>query len=73
MGSGRSGVGRRELPKGASGALVTLAGREILSLTLLRPVSADVDPFQEYPNRDWERLYRDVSPDSGVSDAGRAE
>jgi nitrate reductase alpha subunit len=65
MSSDRSGVSRREFLKGASGTLATLAGSELLSLGLLRPASAAIDPFRDYPNRDWERVYRDLyAPDS---------
>ena len=57
---GKLDVSRREFLKGASVAAALVAGSEILSLSLLRPASAAVNPLAHYPNRDWERLYRDV-------------
>jgi nitrate reductase alpha subunit len=59
MGFGR-GIRRREFLKGASVTLGAFAAGELLSLSVLRPASAQGNPLAEYPSRDWEVLYRDV-------------
>jgi nitrate reductase alpha subunit len=59
MGSG-SGIKRRDFLKGASATFGAIAAGELLSLSVLRPASAQANPLAEYPNRDWETLYRDV-------------
>lgn len=53
-------LSRRDFLKGASATAAVIAGSELLSLTLLRPASAAVNPLEHYPNRDWEKLYRDI-------------
>jgi len=42
---------------GASGALI--AGRAVAGARFLRPLSVD-NPLSAYPNRDWEKVYRDL-------------
>ena len=54
------GINRRRFLEGASTSLALLAGSELLSLSVLRPASAAVNPLEHYPDRDWERLYRNV-------------
>jgi hypothetical protein len=69
------GIRRREFLKGASVTLGAFAAGELLSLSVLRPASAQGNPLAEYPNRDWEVLYRDVYTydDSFVFDAKRLD
>lgn len=56
-----TGVSRREFLKGASTGVAVLAAGEVLSLSVLRPAQAALrNPLDHYPERDWERLYRDV-------------
>ena len=55
-----SGIHRRTFLKGASTTLALALGGELLSLSALRPASAQINPLADYPDRDWERLYRDV-------------
>jgi nitrate reductase alpha subunit len=55
-----SNFSRREFLKGASATAALVAGSELLSLSVLRPASAASNPLAEYPERDWERLYRNV-------------
>jgi nitrate reductase alpha subunit len=55
-----SGLSRRDFLRGASASVAVIAGSELLSLSLLRPASAAVNPLSHYPNRDWEQLYRNV-------------
>jgi nitrate reductase alpha subunit len=59
MGSG-SGIRRRDFLKATSATLGVIAAGELLSLSVLRPASAEGNPLAEYPSRDWETLYRDV-------------
>jgi len=55
-----SGWRRREFLKGASATVAAFAASELLSLSVLRSASASSNPLAGYPNRDWEKLYRDV-------------
>jgi nitrate reductase alpha subunit len=55
-----SGVKRRDFLKGASAAFAVVAGSELLSLSVLQPASASANPLADYPDRNWESLYRDV-------------
>ena len=55
-----SGVKRREFLKGAGASFAVVAGSELLSLTVLKPAAASTNPLATYPDREWERLYRDV-------------
>ena len=57
---GKLDVSRREFLKRTTTTAVLVAGSDILSLSMLRPASAAVNPLAHYPNRDWERLYRDL-------------
>lgn len=44
-----------------------IAGK-LLSLSILRPAHVIENPLQYYPDRDWERHYRDIyaHDDSGI-------
>lgn len=53
-------LNRRDLPKGTSATAAAVAASELLSLALLRPAHAAVNPLKHYPDRDWEQLYRNV-------------
>lgn len=55
----RRPVTRRDFLKGASATAGAVALGDLLSLAVLRPAQA-ASPLQDYPDRDWERLYRDV-------------
>jgi nitrate reductase alpha subunit len=57
---GDSRVKRRDFLKGASATVAMVAGADLLSLAVLRPASAATNPLADYPERDWESLYRDV-------------
>ncbi|MBW2395159.1 MAG: molybdopterin-dependent oxidoreductase, partial [Deltaproteobacteria bacterium] len=63
-----SGMKRREFLAGTGATLAMVAGAELLSFSVLTPAAAATNPLAEYPNRDWETLYRDVyaSDDSFV-------
>jgi nitrate reductase alpha subunit len=54
------GISRRDFLKRATTGAGAIAAGELLSLSLLRPASAAVSPLEHYPDRDWEKLYRDV-------------
>ncbi len=56
----RNDFSRREFLHGASVAGGLLAVSNLLSLSLLRPAHAIDNPLAFYPNRDWEKLYRDA-------------
>ena len=56
----RSGMKRRDFLKGAGATLAVVAGSELLSLSILKPALAMTNPLAEYPDRNWEDLYRDV-------------
>ena len=56
----RHDVTRRTFLKHASATAGFIAASDLLSLTLLRPAEAAVNPLEHYPDRDWEKLYRDV-------------
>ena len=55
-----SRISRRTFLQGASSGLALIAGSELLSLSVLRPASAATNPLADYPDRNWERLYRDL-------------
>ncbi|MEE8556758.1 MAG: molybdopterin-dependent oxidoreductase, partial [Myxococcota bacterium] len=48
---------RREFLRTAS---AVVAGSQLMSLSMLQPISAATNPLEYYPDRDWEKLYRDV-------------
>ncbi len=54
------GLHRRDFLKGASATPAAVAGSDLLSFAVLRPASAAVNPLADYPDRDWEKLYRDL-------------
>ena len=59
----RSERGGSKVTRRAFLTLAALAATEAAcrpSLSLFQPSDEIVDPFQHYPSRDWERLYRDV-------------
>ncbi len=56
----RQPVTRRDFLKGASATAGAIAAGDLLSLAILRPAQAATSPLDHYPDRDWERLYRDV-------------
>ncbi len=57
---GVAGISRRDFLKAAGGATagVLLLGRTGLALRRLSPISV-ANPLESYPDRDWERVYRD--------------
>ena len=56
----QTAIGRRDFLKGTSATIAMIAASELLSLSALRPASAATNPLAEYPDRNWEKLYRDV-------------
>ena len=59
---------RRQFLKGAVGAAAGIAAYETLGSLELEPTLASrmliptdqlINPLEQYPNRDWERVYRD--------------
>ena len=58
--TGSKGVSRRDFLKGATASVAALAGSELLSLSLLQPAHAVTNPLAHYPERGWEKLYRDL-------------
>ncbi len=51
---------RRDFLKRSTAAGAALGATELLSLSLLRPAHAKGSPLDFYPERGWERLYRNV-------------
>jgi nitrate reductase alpha subunit len=51
---------RRDFLRSASATAGVIAAGDLLSLALLRPASAAINPLESYPDRGWEKLYRDV-------------
>ncbi len=53
------------LPKGVVGVVGAMyLPRELLRFSFLQPIEPGHNPLQSYPNRDWERVYRDLyTPD----------
>jgi nitrate reductase alpha subunit len=54
------GITRREFLQSAAVVTGVIAASNLLSLSILRPAHAIGNPLEYYPNRDWERLYRDI-------------
>lgn len=53
------------LPPSAAAAVAAALPREILNLAFLQTVEPGHNPLQAYPNRGWEKVYRDLyTPDS---------
>ncbi|MBF0336390.1 MAG: molybdopterin-dependent oxidoreductase [Nitrospirae bacterium] len=60
-------ISRRNFLKAATGGvmLTALAAKEALALNALEPAVGVADPLSHYPNRGWEKVYRDIyKPDS---------
>ncbi|MEM4970930.1 MAG: molybdopterin-dependent oxidoreductase [Sulfolobales archaeon] len=60
---------RRDFLRAASSAaLATLFSRfpeEFLAFEFIEPIEPSINPLEQYPNRGWENIYRDIySPDS---------
>lgn len=55
-------VSRRKFLKVTAGgtALSLMGGRQILAMKALQPAIGIENPLKHYPNRDWEKLYRDL-------------
>jgi len=56
------GITRRELVKGAAlatGAVAAAGLGGTLALSILRPLPDIPNPLEHYPEREWERVYRD--------------
>jgi nitrate reductase alpha subunit len=51
---------RREFLKTASTTAALAGGTQLLSLSILRPAGAVLNPLEHYPDRNWEQLYRNV-------------
>lgn len=67
----RFSISRRDFLKAVASAPLGLAlasldlPEEVLSFTYIEPVSPGINPLEHYPNRGWERAYRDIyTPDS---------
>jgi len=59
---------RREFLAALPAAAAALGGlelpEELLSLAVLQPLEPGLNPLQRYPNRDWEKVYRELyTPD----------
>jgi nitrate reductase alpha subunit len=53
------------LPPAAAAAAALAVPEELLAFTVLQPVEPGLNPLQTYPNRGWEKVYRDLyTPDS---------
>ena len=62
-------VSRREFLKRTSATAALVAGSDILSLSMLRPTSAAVNPLEHYPNRvtlGWTPLALDATVQANV-------
>jgi nitrate reductase alpha subunit len=53
-------LSRRTFLSRTTQAGAALAAGELLSLSLLRPAHGQANPLAHYPDRNWERLYRNV-------------
>jgi len=58
-------ITRREflkmIPPAAAAAFVTLnLPEELLAFTFLQPIDTTINPLSTYPNREWEKVYRDL-------------
>ena len=53
-------ITRREFLKTASTAAALAGGSQLLSLSILRPAQAALNPLEHYPDRNWEQIYRNV-------------
>jgi nitrate reductase alpha subunit len=51
---------RREFLKEAATALGALAAADLWTFSFLRPADAAANPLETYPERGWERIYRDL-------------
>ncbi|MDR7568830.1 MAG: hypothetical protein QN143_10715, partial [Armatimonadota bacterium] len=61
-------ITRREflasLPAAAAALSTWKLPEELLSFTVLQPLEPGLNPLQRYPNRDWEKVYRELyTPD----------
>jgi nitrate reductase alpha subunit len=56
----------RALPPAAAGLAANIyLPEEVLRFSRLQPIEPGTNPLSEYPNRDWEKVYRDLyTPDS---------
>jgi len=53
------------IPAAYAGLLLANLPRDVLALQYLAPIDPNLNPLQTYPNRDWEKIYRDIyNPDS---------
>jgi len=74
LGDGESGrrfrISRRQfltsVPPAVAGLVATIyLPEDVLNFTSLQPIEPDLNPLETYPNRDWEKVYRDLyTPDS---------
>ncbi|MFQ5762201.1 MAG: molybdopterin oxidoreductase, partial [Candidatus Bathyarchaeia archaeon] len=58
-------VTRREVLKLIPASMVAVAAsiyipEKVLALTYLEPIDTAINPLKTYPNRDWEKVYRDI-------------
>lgn len=52
------------IPVAYAGVLLSTLPKEVLALQYIGPIDPTINPLQTYPNRDWEKLYRDLyTPD----------
>lgn len=53
------------LPPLVAAAAALTVPEELLAFTVLRPIEPGLNPLRTYPNRGWEKVYRDLyTPDS---------
>src|SRR3972149_4937296 len=53
------------IPVAYTGVLLSTLPKEVLALQYIGPIDPALNPLQTYPNRDWEKIYRDIyTPDS---------
>ena len=53
------------IPVAYAAVLLPNLPKEVLALQYIGPIDPALNPLQTYPNRDWEKIYRDIyTPDS---------
>lgn len=60
MSQERRWFSRRDFVKSAGAAALILGTKDLFSLRKLTPIPEIVNPLEFYPERDWERVYRDI-------------
>lgn len=60
MSQGKRLFSRRDFIKGAGAAALFVSAKDFFALRKLAPIPEIGNPLEFYPERDWERVYRDI-------------